>query len=157
MEVIACIASASQLVAYSVSCAHYSSFRSEETNINLLLDVIRRLSTQEIQESDPVLRILVDISGLACEILHHLQPKSVWIRWNTITLRSKLASLFETLDRKAKLLHLYITQASSSALEAIRIAVDENTTFATSFLEQTMAEPGPFGKVRRSDTAQGVG
>lgn len=87
MEVIAGIASVSQLVAYSISCAHSlgqlhtaltsnSAYRSEESNINLLLDVIRRLPTENIPESDPVLRILIDISGLACETLHLLQPKN---------------------------------------------------------------------------------
>ncbi|KAF2849547.1 hypothetical protein T440DRAFT_508702 [Plenodomus tracheiphilus IPT5] len=155
MEVIAGIASASQIVAYSISCAHYlaqlhselkdshSTYSSEETKINLLLDVIRRLPTQNIQGVDPILRILVDISGLACEILYLLQPKGSWTRWTTIPLRNKLALAFEVLDRKEKLLHLYITQASHSALEDMRTSINGHLIASSPAYTMRPRHPAP--------------
>jgi hypothetical protein len=152
MEVIAGIASVSQLVAYSISCSRYldqlnmalknsqSTYRSEETNVNMLLDVIRRLPTEKILESDPVLRILIDISGLACEVLYLLEPKGFWISWSLITLQSKLIAGFEALNKKGNLLHLYITQTISTAI---------HTNFEDTRLSQklNMASQQKLGKV----------
>jgi hypothetical protein len=89
MEMVAGAASVTQLVAYSFSSirylqrlynelkAHGSSYRDEETNLRLLLDVIRGLCQKGVKDNDPILPILVDLTGLACDILHLLQ-ESFW-------------------------------------------------------------------------------
>lgn len=137
MEVIAVSASVTQLAAYTLSSARYlqhlytelhtchSAYRSEETNIILLLDVIKRLSCHNIEDSNPVLPILIDISGLACQILQLLQPRKLWgFNWIPITAQDKLSSSFETLTKKRSLLHLYVSQASYDAITDLRKAID---------------------------------
>jgi hypothetical protein len=159
MEVIASVSSVSQLVAYSFSSFQYvqrlytalknghSTYRNEETNIVLLLDVIKRLPSQNINDSDAILPILIDISGLACEILHLLQPKQfLGINWTPITGPNKLVSAFEALNKKERLLHLYITQASNEALAAIQKAVggpSANTSLSSPDIMASPPSPTP--------------
>ncbi|KAF2827812.1 hypothetical protein CC86DRAFT_404855 [Ophiobolus disseminans] len=140
MEVIAGAASVSQLVAYSFSSIRYlqqlytelntgdSVYRNEEKNVGLLLGVIKRLTDQNIQDTDPILPILIDISGLACEILSLLLPKRRFgYNWTALTAQNKIKAAFETLDKKQKLLQLYMLQANNDALFAIRTIIDQQS------------------------------
>jgi len=153
MDAIAGAASVSQLVAYSFSSIRYlqqlytelktgnSVYRNEEKNISLLLDVIKRLSSQNVPDSDPILPILIDISGLACEILHLLRPKRLLgYNWTSFTTQDKINLAFESLDKKRKLLHLYISQANNEALVALRETVEkQNANHSSRLSTETMS------------------
>jgi hypothetical protein len=141
MEMVAGAASVSQLVAYSLSSARYiqqlytevqghgSTYRNQETNLGLLLDIIKGFSKQGVSDDSPVLPVLIDISKLACDILHLLQPRKLWgFDWTPFTKQEALRSAFETLDKKQKLLHLHISHANSQALATIQQALVVNTT-----------------------------
>lgn len=140
MEVVAGAASISQLVAYSFSSIRYlrqlhaeltsdnSVYHNEERNISLLLGVLNRLTTQSITHSDSVLPILIDISGIACDLLNLLRPKRLLgYNWTTLTARDRTTAAFEALDRKQNLLHLYISQANNDALAAIYETMNQDT------------------------------
>ncbi|KAF2850649.1 hypothetical protein T440DRAFT_468230 [Plenodomus tracheiphilus IPT5] len=134
MEAIASAASISQLVVYSLSSVHYlrklsselsqgkSVYYEEERNIRSLLDIVSRLSVQnDIGDCDPLLTILVDISRLACDILHCFRPKIVWgINLTPIINKDKIVSLLAVLDNKRQLLHLHITQVNSNVLSSLQ-------------------------------------
>jgi hypothetical protein len=144
MEVIAGAASISQLVAYSLSSTRYlqklctelkaggSAYRSEENNINLLLKVIKRLAAQDIEDSDPILPILIDISGLACEVLHLLRPKRfLGYNWTALITHDKISTAFEALDRKRGILHLYISQSNRETVAPIQTSSNEHRSPCT--------------------------
>jgi hypothetical protein len=138
MEVVAGAASVSQLVAYSFSSLRYlqqlyteikicgSAYRNEEASLSLLLNVIRDLEKQGVSDSDPILPILIDVSRLACEILHLLQPRRLLgFNWTPFTKQDELKSAFRALDRQQKLLHLRV---SGEALTTLRAAVNRQGT-----------------------------
>ena len=133
MEVIGCAASVSQLLVYISSSAvslqrlwtelrnSDLAYRTEETSINLLLDILQRLSRQDIKDHNPVLPVLIAISGTACQVLHLLQPKKFFgINWALITSQDKIQSAFQSLDKHRQLLHLYISQSHHDALINLR-------------------------------------
>jgi hypothetical protein len=137
MEVIAGAASVSQVVVYSFSSIRYvqelyvrlkgcgSAYRDEETNLSLLLDIIRSLSSQGVKDNDPILPILIEIARLACEILHLLKPRILLgLNWTPLTKQDELKSTLQTLETKRKLLHLHLARANSKVLVAIQESVD---------------------------------
>jgi hypothetical protein len=159
MDVVAGVASVSQLIAYSLSSAHclqqlYSelknfgtAYRNEEANVCLLLHVIKGISDQGVADSDPILPILLDISRLACEILHLLQPRRLWgINWTPLTRQDELKSSFTALDKKQKLLHLTV---SGETLTALRTGLSRQGSFFS--LDPTHAMDTPSAKVRYSE------
>jgi hypothetical protein len=140
MEMVAGAASVSQLVAYSLSSARYlqrlyseirthgSTYRNEESNLSLLLDVVQGFSKQGVSNTKFILPILIDISTLACEIMHLLQPRKLWgVDWTPFTKQDALRAAFESLDKKQKLLHLHVSQANGKALTAIQHALIVDT------------------------------
>jgi hypothetical protein len=139
MEVIGGAASVSQLVVYISSSARTlhrlytelrngdSAYRNEETNIGLLLNILQRLERQDLEDHNPVLPVLIAISGLACQVLNLLQPRKVFgINWTPITAQDKLNSAFESLDKKRRLLHLYVSQTHHDALVDLRETIDRS-------------------------------
>ena len=140
MEVIGCAASVSQLVVYISSSAvalqrlwtelrnSDSTYRDEESNVNLLLNILRRLSNQDIQDHNPVLPVLIAISGTACQVLHLLQPKKIF-GYNIafISSHSKIQLAFRSLDRQRRLLHLYISQSHHEALTDLRETIAQSS------------------------------
>lgn len=145
MEFVGCAASVSQLVVYISSSAASlqrlyvelrsgdSTYRSEANNIDLLLNIFQRLSRRTIEDCNPVLPILIAISGIACEVLCLLKPRRVFgINWTPITAQDRINSAFESLDKKRRILHLYISQAHHEALVDLREAIDRSN----------MANPG---------------
>ena len=114
----------------------------EETNISLLLDVIKDLSKQGIEDSNPILPVLIDISGLACEILCLLQPKRLLgFNWAPFAKQDKLKAAFEALDKKRKLLHLHMSHANNSALSALQEAFHKQQDGTSLALQHPMAPP----------------
>lgn len=141
MDAISGAASISQLLAYSASSvrylyrvytelhSHHSIYHNEQTNVRLLLDVIKRVSSQNIDDSDSVLPILVGISDVACEIINLLQSKTILgVNWVLLTSRTRLSVAFEALEKKRRLLHLYVSQASNDAIRAIQATLDRQYT-----------------------------
>ena len=137
MELVGCAASVSQLVVYISSSAVSlqrlyvelrsgdSTYRSEANNINLLLNIFQRLAHRTIEDCNPVLPVLIAISEIACEVLCLLKPKRVFgFNWTPITAQDRINSAFESLDKKRRLLHLYISQAHHEALIDLREAID---------------------------------
>ncbi|KAH3907386.1 hypothetical protein HBI56_157610 [Parastagonospora nodorum] len=165
MDIVAGAASVSQLIAYSLSSAHClqqlynelknfgTSYRNEETNVCLLLDVIKGLSDQGVDDSDPILPILLDISRLACEILHLLQPRRLLgINWTPLTKQDELKSSFGALDKKQKLLHLRV---SGETLTALR-TVSRQGSFFSLAPTHTMATPPPPKFTCNNNNIRGV-
>ncbi|CBX95717.1 hypothetical protein IAQ61_004550 [Plenodomus lingam] len=123
MEAISIAASVSQIVVYSVSSIHYlrkltseltqgsSAYYEEEKSIRSLLDIVSRLYLQnEIDDSDHLLSILLDISRVSCDILHCFRPKIVWgLNLAPIINKDKILSSLALLDTKRKLLHIHNT------------------------------------------------
>ncbi|KAH6878082.1 hypothetical protein BKA58DRAFT_88408 [Alternaria rosae] len=133
MEIVGCAASVSQLLVYIALssgrleklCAElkdgYSTYREEESNISILLGIIKRLSRQHIANEDSILPVLIAISTLACQALHLLRPNKVLgINWTPITAHEKIKSAFQSLEKKRTLLHLYISQKHHDALVDLR-------------------------------------
>jgi len=133
MEVIGCAASVSQLLVYVTSCSlslhrlcsvlrrGRSIYRDDETNINLLLKILDRLPGQSKQADDPIIPILLAISGIACQALHLLRPKTICgIDWTPLISQDKIQLAFQSLDKQRRLLHLYISQAHHEALIDLR-------------------------------------
>jgi len=162
MEMIAGIASVSQLVAYSfssfrclfrlyVEIKNDSEYRTESTYIVLLLDIIKHLSSQKIEDSDPVLPVLIDISELVCEIRRHLQPRSLWgFNWISGISRDLARSAFDALDKKRALLHLYISQTNNNTLATLQKTIDRQVDSTNLVLQHKMAEPPRQKKVMTS-------
>lgn len=142
MELVGCAASVSQLLVYLSSSAislqrlytefvHCNStYRDEATNIRLLLYTLQRLGRQHVDDDDdhsPVLPVLISISGIACQVLHLLKPKRIFvIDWAPVTSKDKIILAFETLDKKRNLLHLYISQEHQEALVDLRQRVESS-------------------------------
>ncbi|KAF1834160.1 hypothetical protein BDW02DRAFT_473231, partial [Decorospora gaudefroyi] len=123
MEIIGTSASVSQLVVYISSSTNTlrklytelqnadSVYREEKTNIGLLLNILQRLAQQNIQDCNPLVPIIIATSGIASQVLHLLQPRRKFgINWTPITTQDRLSSAFESLEKKRRLLHLYISQ-----------------------------------------------
>ena len=145
MELVGYAASISQLAVYLTSSAVSlkklytelrngdSTYHSDATNIELLLNIFQRLRDQKIDNHDPVLPVLIAISGLATELLHLLQPrKKFGINWAPIIRQDKITSAFESLDKKRRILHLYISQAHQAALIDLRETIDKSNMAAPS-------------------------
>lgn len=137
MDAVGCVASVCQLIEYSASSAASlgrlyeelvhgdSTYRDEAANIRLLLDTLQRLSRHHVEDHNPVLPVLISISGIACQLLHLLQPKrSFGINLAFFTPRDKINSAFETLNHKRTLLHLHISQAHQDALVDLRQTIE---------------------------------
>ena len=140
MEIVGCAASVSQLLVYIALssgrleklCAELkdgsSTYREEESNISILLGIIKRLSRQNITNEDSILPVLIAISTLACQALHLLRPNKVLgINWTPITAHEKIKSAFQSLDKKRTLLHLYISQTHHDALIDLRETIETST------------------------------
>jgi hypothetical protein len=146
MDMVAGAASVSQLFAYSVSSTRYlqelytqlkagdSVYRDGENKISLLLNVIKRLSShQQIKDSDPIRPVLIDISRLACQLLHLLQPKRILgYNWTALMARDKIDSAFKALDENRKLLHLCVSQASNDTLRTIQTTIEHQRPLSPS-------------------------
>jgi hypothetical protein len=141
METVACAASVSQVVVYSVSSVRYvqqlyvrlkgcgSAYRDEETNLSLLLDVIKKISSQGVKDNDPILPILIEIGRLACEILHLLKPRVLLgFNWTPLTKQDELKSNLQILEKKRELLHLHLSQTNNKVLVAIQETVTRQQT-----------------------------
>jgi hypothetical protein len=136
MEVVGNVASVSQVVVYSFStfrCLQKlyvelkscgSAYHDEESNLSLLLGVIKSLSKQGVNDNNPILPVLIEICRLACEILHLLQPRILWgINWTHLAKQEELKSAFQALEKKRELLHLHLAQANNATLAALQEAV----------------------------------
>jgi hypothetical protein len=140
MEVIGGAASVSQLMVYissSVRALHRlytelhdgdSAYCDEEINIGLLLNILQRLARQGIEDHHHVLPVLIAISGVACEVLNLLQPRKVLgINWAPLTAQAKLKAAFESLNKKRRLLHLYVSQTHHDALVNLRETIERSS------------------------------
>lgn len=140
MELVGSAASVSQLLVYLSSSVNglkrlyaeiascNSTYRDEATNIQLLLHTLQRFGHQQVVDDHSlVLPILISISGIACQALQLLKPKRIFgINWAPVTSKDKIISAFETLDKKRKLLHLYISQEHHKALLDLRQMVESS-------------------------------
>jgi hypothetical protein len=137
MEVVSCAASVSQLVVYIASSSRklerlcheirdgFAIYREEESNICLLLNILQRLSQRAIADAEPILPVLIAISGIACQVLYLLQPNKIFgINWTPITAHEKISAAFLSLDKKRKLLHLYLSQAHYDALRDLQDTIE---------------------------------
>lgn len=136
---IGCAASISQLGVYLATSAVIlkklytelqnadSIYRNEASNIQLLLTIFQKLPEKKIEDHDPVLPVLIAISTLSTEVLGLLEPRRRFgINWAPIASRDKINSAFESLEKKRRLLHLYISQAHQTALIDLRHTIDQS-------------------------------
>ncbi|KAI8932231.1 hypothetical protein NX059_011110 [Plenodomus lindquistii] len=141
MDVIAGVASVAQLGAYSLSTVRSlqqlytelenrkSNYHDEERNISLLLRIIQRLASRDIKDCDHIIPILLDISGLACQILHLLRPKNRTAFFlSAFTNPGKLNLALEALDKKRPLLQLYISQVNNDTLAELHERLDKQNS-----------------------------
>jgi hypothetical protein len=167
MEMVSCVASVSQLVVYIASSSRklerlcheirdgFAIYREEESNICLLLNILQRLSQRAIADAEPILPVLIAISGIACQVLYLLQPNKIFgINWTPITAHEKISAAFKSLDKKRTLLHLYLSQAHYDALKDLRDTIE-----VSSMSSRTPVDDGSGYPARRasqdSDTTGG--
>jgi len=167
MEPIGCAASISQLAVYLLSTtvclkklynalrSGDSIYRNEATNLELLLNILQRLRNQKIDNHDPVLPVLIAISGHASEALHLLQPRTRFgINWTPITCQDKTNLAFESIQRKTELLHLYISQSHHTALVDLRQTIDKSTMANPPENPPDTVFPGDTGATGASSSTQ---
>lgn len=129
MDILGGVASISQIVAYSLSTAQclqraYKSvrdgpviYRSEKSNIKLLLDITADICGGAPETHERILPILVDISKISCQIFNLLERRSFSsFTWASLTTQRTLEQAFSNLTVKRQILHLHIGHTNNILL-----------------------------------------
>ena len=133
MDVAAGVASVTQLVAYGhVVIRHLvqlykaaqegpSFCRVQHFNIGILLESVQRICTNETQNTDSILPLLIATTELACSLLNWLQPKgALHNRWLWISKAREIESLFCALNDKTRLLQFHITERTYNIVSHVQ-------------------------------------
>ena len=141
MEVVGCVASVSQLVIYTAASVaslgklwdvlrcQNSFYRTEETNIQILLCACYNVSTCNAKADDPIFPILLNIFDAARRLLRSLEPRTRFgINWTPITEYEKIRSAFRGLEQQTVLLQLWYSRSHYDALVDLRNTIAKSVT-----------------------------
>ena len=133
MNVLGCIASVTQLAAYSRQAARrleklYKAAqdgpifcREQRTNIRLLNDLIQLICKDEASNIDVILPLLIATASLANSLLNLLQSKGTFYNhWLWISKGQEIESGFGALNDKTRLLQLHVAERTCSIVTNVQ-------------------------------------